>query len=57
MPAAEVEFDNRHKTLHGIINLWHWKQGIRMCHKTVDAESIGDLSDEVAGHTSLSFPT
>jgi hypothetical protein len=35
MPAAQIELDDGHKALHRIIDLWHGKQCIGVCHETV----------------------
>lgn len=35
VPTAQVEFNYRHKTLDGIVDLRHRKQCLRMGHETV----------------------
>ena len=34
MPTAQIEFNHRHESLNGILNLGHWKESFWMRHKT-----------------------
>lgn len=35
MPATEVEFDDGHEALDGVVDLRHRQKGFGMCHKAV----------------------
>ena len=57
MPAAKIEFHNRHKSLNGIINLGHGQQRFWVCHEAVTIiVSLGPSTLNAVSQTSLSSP-
>ena len=53
MPAAEVEFNNRYKSLDRIINLRHGQQRFWMCHEAIRITvSLDSTSLKAASQTS-----
>lgn len=35
VPSTKVEFHHAHKSLHWIVNLWHWQERLWMCHEAI----------------------
>jgi hypothetical protein len=57
VPATEVEFDDRHKSVNRIFDVGHGKEGVWMSHETSRISVPFSLLVVAVDITSLSSPT